>query len=58
MYAIKVDDIFGKYWKHYNETYGGYEQQFIYNGVEYLPLDECIKQEYSICAGDIEVIER
>lgn len=54
MYAIKVVNIFGNY----GREYSGEEHQFIYNGVEYLPLETCIKCNYLISAGDIEVIER
>lgn len=54
MQAIKVANIFGNYWREYN----GEEHQFIYNGVKYLPLEICIKCNYLIYAGDIEVIER
>lgn len=58
MYAIKVKNILGEDWKYVNPEYSGYKQQFEHNGVEYLPLDTCIKYNRFICAGDIEEIER
>lgn len=57
MYAIKVKNIFGKDWKDWDENFLGIEHMFIYNGVEYYPLDEAIKSDYIVRLKHIEEID-
>lgn len=54
MYAIKVENMFGKDW---DENFKGCEHMFIYNGVEYYPLDKAIKTDYIVRLSHIEEID-
>lgn len=56
MKAVKVENIFGTDWKTWREDYNGHTYQFVYNGVEYLPLDIVKKVGYEILDCDIEVL--
>lgn len=57
MYAIKVENMFGKDWKDWDENFSGCEHMFIHNGVEYYPLDKAIETDYIVRLKHIEEID-
>ena len=54
MLAIKVKYVFGDTW---DNDYIGCEHEFIYNGVEYLPVKMLIGTGYYINCDNIEELE-
>lgn len=56
MYAIKVENMFGKDWKDCDKNYLGREHMVMYNGVEYYPLDKAIESDYIVRLKHIEEI--
>ena len=57
MKAVRVSDIFGYGWKRLNRNYKGHEHEFLYDGVEWLPLEVVNDIDYLILDCDIENIE-
>lgn len=57
MKAIKVEKLFGSDWKNWDRDYINREHEFMYNGVEYLPLDALTKTNYIVRLRDIEEID-
>lgn len=57
MKAVRVSDIFSYGWKRRNRNYKGREYEFVYDGVEWLPLEVVKDIGYLILDCDIENIE-
>lgn len=59
MKAIRVMNVFGfdwKNWSHRND-YAGHEHEFMYRGVEWLPLDVALEHGYLINECHIEDLD-
>lgn len=57
MYAVKVEKLFGADWKDWDKNYINHEHEFIYEGVEYLPLDVLRTSDFIVRLRDIEEID-